>query len=177
MWLSGAWNSSQTWRNILLSSFRNKNFKREIENTARFTRLKTCFADSTMEAYVVFVAFVAQDFEAFLLPLESKDPMIHLLYPAMLSSLCSPKKIHRWGKIVSWGSWRKYQNKCQCWKDCQTYSYDLCGKQAKTMLRTWFQMKVRKNPEKGVQNSFKGLSPICNKNYLLMLIYWGILNS
>ena len=45
--------------------------KREIENTARYTRLKTCFADPTMEAYLTFVAFVAQDFEAFLLPFQS----------------------------------------------------------------------------------------------------------
>ena len=36
-----------------------KNFKLEIENTARYNRLKTCFADPTIEAYVAFVAFVA----------------------------------------------------------------------------------------------------------------------
>ena len=64
-----------------------KNFKREIENTARYTCLKTCFANSTMEPYVVYVAFVVQDFEAFLLPFQSKDPMFHFLYPAMLSLL------------------------------------------------------------------------------------------
>ena len=40
-----------------------------------------------MESYVAFVAFVARDFEAFLLPFQSKDTMIHLLYPAMLSLL------------------------------------------------------------------------------------------
>ena len=61
-----------------------KNFKRETENTARCTSLETCFADPTMEPYVVFVSFAAQDFEAFLLPFQSKDPMIHLLYPVML---------------------------------------------------------------------------------------------
>ena len=38
-----------------------------------------------MEAYGAFVAFVAQHFEAFLLPFQTKDPMIHLLYPVMLS--------------------------------------------------------------------------------------------
>ena len=38
-----------------------------------------------MEAYGAFVAFVLQHFEAFLLPFQTKDPMIHLLYPAMLS--------------------------------------------------------------------------------------------
>ena len=61
------------------------NFKWEIENTARYTRLKTCFADPTMETYFAFVAFVAQDFEVFLSPFQSIDPMIHLLYLAMLS--------------------------------------------------------------------------------------------
>ena len=40
-----------------------------------------------MEAYVGFVAFVAQDFESFLVPFQSKEPMIHHLYPAMLSLL------------------------------------------------------------------------------------------
>ena len=40
----------------------------------------------------MFVAFAAQDFEAFLLPFQSKDPMIHLLYPAMLSL---PYGLHR----------------------------------------------------------------------------------
>ena len=38
-----------------------------------------------MEAYGAFVAFVSQHFEAFLLPFQAKDPMIHLLYHAMLS--------------------------------------------------------------------------------------------
>ena len=38
-----------------------KNFKWEIENSASYTRLKTCFAD--MEPYIAFVAFVAQDFK------------------------------------------------------------------------------------------------------------------
>ena len=78
------------------------NFKREIENTARYTRLKTCFADPTMEAYVIFVAFVAQDFEAFLVSFQSKDPMIHLLYPAMLSLLCGlQRKFIRGAKLSS----------------------------------------------------------------------------
>ena len=98
MWQSGAWNSDQTWRNIFLSFFRNKNFKREVENTTRCTCLKTCFADTTMEAYVAFDAFIAQDFEAFLLPFQSKYPIIHLLYPAVLclyglqrKSICGAK--------------------------------------------------------------------------------------
>ena len=78
----------EQWPNLkeyfLKFLLKQKNFKQEIENTARYTRLKTCFADSTMEAYIAFVASNAQDFEAFLLPFQSKDPMIHLLYPAVL---------------------------------------------------------------------------------------------
>ena len=78
-----------------------KNFKRKIENTPRYTRLKTCFADPTMEAYVAFVAFVAQDFETFLLPFQSKNPMIHLLYLAVLSHLYGLQKKFIHGTILS----------------------------------------------------------------------------
>ena len=77
-----------------------KNFKGEIENIARYTHLRTCFADPTMEAYVAFVAFVVQDFEAFLLPFQSKDPMIHLLYPTMHSLLYGlQRKLIRGAKL------------------------------------------------------------------------------
>ena len=79
-----------------------KNFKREIENTARYTRLKTCFADPTMEAYAAFVAFVAQDLRAFLWSSQIKDPIIHLLYPAMLSLLYGlQRKFIRGAKLSS----------------------------------------------------------------------------
>ena len=79
-----------------------KNFKQEIENTARYTRLKTCFADPTMEAYVVFAAFVVQDFEVLLSSFQSKDPMIHLLYPAMFSLLYGlQRKFIRGAKLSS----------------------------------------------------------------------------
>ena len=47
-------------------------------------------------------AFVAQDFEAFLVPFQSKDPMIHLLYPAMLSLLYGlQRKFIRGAKLSS----------------------------------------------------------------------------
>ena len=55
-----------------------------------------------MEAYVTFVAFVVQDLEAFLLPFQSKDPMIHLLNPAMLSLLYGlQRKFIRGAKLSS----------------------------------------------------------------------------
>ena len=55
-----------------------------------------------MGAYVAFVAFFAQDFEAFLLPFQSKDPVIHLLYPAVLSLLYGlQRKFIREAKLSS----------------------------------------------------------------------------
>ena len=66
---------------------RQSNFKHNVEKTQRYVRLKTSLSDPTMEAYVGFVAFVAQDFESFLVPFQSKEPMIHHLYPTMLSLL------------------------------------------------------------------------------------------
>lgn len=40
-----------------------------------------------MKAYVAFCAFAAHDFEAFLIPFQSNEPMIHLLHPALCNLL------------------------------------------------------------------------------------------
>ena len=81
----------EQWPNLkeyfLKFLLKQKNFKQEVENIARYTPLKICFADPAMEAHVVFVAFVAQYLEAFLLLFQSKDSMIHLPYPAVISLL------------------------------------------------------------------------------------------
>ena len=49
------------------------------------------FSDNQLEKWIwrkhFFVAFVAQDFKSFLVLFQSKEPMIHHLYPAMLSLL------------------------------------------------------------------------------------------
>ena len=88
-WVS-VWYLEQ-WPNLkeyfLKFLLKQKNFKQEVENIARYTPLKICFADPAMEAHVVFVAFVAQYLEAFLLLFQSKDSMIHLPYPAVISLL------------------------------------------------------------------------------------------
>ena len=78
-----------------------KNFKREIENTARYTYMDTCFEDPTVETYVAFVAFITQNFESFLFPFQSKDPMIHLLYPAIPSPYGLQRKFFRRAKLSS----------------------------------------------------------------------------
>ena len=61
-----------------------KNFKKEVEKTQRYLRIKSALSKQIMEAYVLFVAFVAHDFHEFLVPFQSTEPMIHLLYPALL---------------------------------------------------------------------------------------------
>ena len=128
-----------------------KNFKREIGNATRYTRLKTCFPDPFMEAYVVLVAFVAQDFEAFLLPFQIKDPMIDLLYPAVLSSLWSPKKIHPWCKMSSKDLGENISINVNAEKIVKPIRMvDVGTKTKPCLLRTLFEMKVRKNSEKGV---------------------------
>ena len=62
---------------------------REIGSTQRYARLKTALADPLMPVYVSFIIFNAQDFEMFLTPLQSKEPLIHHLYPAMTRLLYS----------------------------------------------------------------------------------------
>ena len=63
------------------------NFKRDIMNTQRYARLKEAFSDPLMPAYVSFVIFVASDFDSFLVPFQSAEPLIHHLYPAMTNLL------------------------------------------------------------------------------------------
>ena len=66
-----------------------KNFKKEVEKTQRYLRIKTALSEPLMEAYVSFVAFVAHDFEEFLVPFQSAEPMIHLLYPLQIDERAS----------------------------------------------------------------------------------------
>ena len=122
-----------------------KNFKLEIENTARYTRLKTCFADPTMEAYVAFVA--RKILSCFCC--HSKTRTLWFIFCILQCSLWSPKKIHPWCKIFFRASWWKYQNKCQCWKECQTNSYDWCGNKSKNNVCSqhnfrWRSGKIQK---------------------------------
>ena len=72
-----------------------KNFKQEISKTQRYVRIKAALEEPLTEAYLSFCAFVAHDFELFLLPFQTKELMIHLLYPSMckLLSKCLKKKV------------------------------------------------------------------------------------
>ena len=64
-----------------------KNFKREIQNTHRYIRIKTALGDEATEAYASFCAFVAHDFESFLVPFQTSEPLIHQLHPALCKLL------------------------------------------------------------------------------------------
>ena len=57
--------------------------------TERYKRLKEWFQCKTSEAYLSFMCFVAQDFEAFLRRFQFEQPMIHLLYPSMVEMIRS----------------------------------------------------------------------------------------
>ena len=88
-----------------------------------------------MEAYVAFVAFVAQDFEAFLVPFQSKDPMIHLLYPAMLSLLYGLQiKFIRGAKLSSEDLSENIRINANAEKNVKTLHVIYVGTKAKTMF-------------------------------------------
>ena len=77
-----------------------KNFKWEIENTARYSCLQTCFADPAMEAYVACY-FCCTRFQGVFIAIPKQGPYdLSSVSCNALSSLCSPKKIHPWDKIV-----------------------------------------------------------------------------
>ena len=63
------------------------NFKSEIAKTYRYIRIKKALEKPLTEAYVSFCAFTAHDFESFLLPLQTGEPMIHQLFPSMCKLL------------------------------------------------------------------------------------------
>lgn len=60
---------------------------RKIKETKRYQRIRDHLKDPITLAYIAFCAYSARDFESFLLPFQSEKPMIHLIYPQMVSLL------------------------------------------------------------------------------------------
>ena len=58
-------------------------FKSTVAKTERYKRITKALQDPLTEAYVSFCAFASAEFEDFLLPFQSDEPLIHLLYPSM----------------------------------------------------------------------------------------------
>lgn len=59
-------------------SFKGKN---GVGNTDRYKRIKDYLNNKSLLPFMAFVVFICQDFRRFLVPLQTKAPMIHLLYP------------------------------------------------------------------------------------------------
>ena len=64
-----------------------KNFKSTIMKTERYQRISESVKDPLNLCYTSFCAFATIDFESFLLPFQSEEPMIHLLYSEMYKLL------------------------------------------------------------------------------------------
>ena len=77
----------EQWKNLkeyfLKFLPKDKTFKQRIAPTSRYKRIKTALESVVTEPYIAFCAFTTQDFEAFLVPFQNNQPMIHILYPAM----------------------------------------------------------------------------------------------
>ena len=77
----------EQWKNLkeyfLKFFLEQKNFKKEVEKTQKYLRIKTALNEPIIEAYVSFVAFMAHEFQEFLVPFQSTESMIHFLYPVL----------------------------------------------------------------------------------------------
>ena len=60
-----------------------------VKKTDRYERIVQALQDEFTLAYVSFCAFVTCDFENFLLPFQSEEPKIHILYAEMCKLLKS----------------------------------------------------------------------------------------
>ena len=54
--------------------------KNGVGNTDRYKRIKDNLNDKSLLSYMAFVVFTSQDFCRFFMPLQTKAPMMHLLY-------------------------------------------------------------------------------------------------
>ena len=66
---------------------KHSNFKSEIAKTYRYIRIKKAVEEPLTEVHVSFCAFTAHNFESFLLPSQTREPMIHQLFPSMCKLL------------------------------------------------------------------------------------------
>ena len=83
----------EQWQNLLEYFLKflptTPTFKASVTKTERYKRQKERFQCKTSEAYLSFMCFVAQDFEAFFRRFQFEQPMIHLLYPSMVEMIRS----------------------------------------------------------------------------------------
>ena len=77
----------QQWKNLeeyfLKFLPQQSNFKHAVATTARYKRICAALQNPLSLAYISFCAFSAEAFEDFLVPFQSDEPKVHLLYPSM----------------------------------------------------------------------------------------------
>ena len=76
-----------------------KNFVREIKETARYKRIVQNLKSNLTLSYLAFVVFIAHSFDDFLVLFQSSEPLIHILYEQMKDLLT---------KIMSYFIKKKY---------------------------------------------------------------------
>ena len=54
--------------------------KNRVNQTERYQRIKNVLTSKTALAYMSFIVHMCQDFKKFVVPLESAEPKIHVLY-------------------------------------------------------------------------------------------------
>ena len=78
-----------------------RNFKHEISKAQGYVSIKAALEEPLTEVYVSFCAFVAHDLELFLLPLQTKEPVVHLLYPPICKLLSNLQSKYIKNKVLS----------------------------------------------------------------------------
>ena len=83
-----------------------KNFKREIQTSHCYVSIKV-LEDPLSLAYLAFVFLIASEYESFLLPFQSQEPMIHLLYHGisrlltnMMKNFVSKRVLYREDRVT-----------------------------------------------------------------------------
>ena len=61
------------------------NFKSHIKTTNRYQRIVDFMKHPTSKASLCFIAFIANDFEEYLIQMQANEPMIHIMYEKMSS--------------------------------------------------------------------------------------------
>lgn len=68
---------------ITLAYPKERNFAREIANTARYKEIKRVLDDKLSQPYIAFAIYVAEWLEDFLVRFQSSQPLIHRLYESI----------------------------------------------------------------------------------------------
>ena len=60
-------------------------FQTQVKNTNRYKKIIEFIKHPTSKAGVCFIAFIANDFEEYLVQMQTNEPMVHIMYEKMSS--------------------------------------------------------------------------------------------